>query len=191
VVAMQESLATLYLKNASKALEAATFLSLISLVIVSEISLPIENYNCESGKIFAIDTQKLTAKFSVQVTNVIHSAYSVLNKVFNQSINSVNYQKWYTEISHRVRHSVSKTYTIVNCGSITVYGKTPDAISIVEFGVVEALRNRGIATKLLNHVYADNRFAKVIILHSQDSSADGFYEKTGFIQTGDWYHYVK
>lgn len=191
VVAVQDSAATLYLNNPAKNLEATTFLSLISSTIVSECPLLFDDYKCETGKIYSIDTQNLTPKFCLQVSNVIHSAYSVLNKVFNQSINSVNYQKWYTEISHRVRHGVSKTYTIENCGTLTLYGKVGETLSIVEFGVVEALRKRGIATKLLNHLFADNRLVKRMILYSQDSNADGFYEKTGFVHTGNWYYYEK
>lgn len=172
--------------------ELKDFLYLKCNEILSEFPIDKINTNdilkLNTGKNYVITNPIFDRVCVINVSNEISECYKVAKEVFSSSINETTYQTWYTDLSHRVRHGVSKAYTIENKSTAIVYATEEDVVLISYLGTISKYRNQGYAKFIIDYI-ARELNAKKIILQSQDETSDKFYEKLGFVQYGNYYNY--
>lgn len=188
-IALQDNSSTLYLKNAEDAKIAAEFLAMIANNVQAREQLVLDGFTEEIGNTYIC--KNFTDIRLDSISNRIGDGYDVLCKTFPIAINPTTYEKWYTDLSHRVRHDVSKIYTYDGVCSATAYCKVDDMVMISQLGTLESARGKGIATKLLHHIATDLHPIGAIGLLSQDEVSDKFYERIGFELMEKWYYYER
>lgn len=189
VISLQDNVATVYIKSKDKIPQASEFVKMISNDILSEYPLLLGEYNEEIGNTYHCNEIKNICLD--EVSNNIRDGYAVLSKVFSHSINDKNYNSWYTDLSHRVRHKMSKIYTYNKVCSATAYCNIDGMLLLAQLGTLHEFRNQGLALKMIHHIANDQENVKTISLLSQNSVSDKFYEKNNFQFENHWYYYTK
>lgn len=195
VICAHDNLTVLYLadnNNQEYIKLAADFLSAISDEILAEAALPITHLNEEIGNTYYWNNPQ--ANLLLNVSDRIDDAYSILSQVFPSSINEQEYNRWYTDLSYRIRHGMSRIYSYDGCCSGTAFCCENNAVMIAQLGTLEHQRGKGYALKMIQHIVADcgeiSEISTVALL-SQDRSSDSFYEKIGFELYEHWYYYTR
>jgi len=189
VIGTLDGVATLYLKTEENSASAEEFLCLIANVVLTQDRLITSNYKEEQGNIYVCDNfPQVTLE---GVSEHLQVGYNVLSQVFPNSINTTTYPSWYTDHSHRVRHSVSKIYTYKDCCSVTAYCNIDGNLLLTQIGTLQKSRGQGIATSLIHHSATNQKNINQIIVLSQNEDSDKFYEKIGFCLFGNWYQYTR
>jgi GNAT superfamily N-acetyltransferase len=189
IISIQDNVATFYGNEDDDFEEACNFLSMTTNEVLSEILIPLDEYCVGEGNIYVCkDIQNITLE---NVSHNIDDAYRVLSQVFSEDINEKNYPRWYTDVSHRVRHKVSRVYTYRNICSGTAYCNIDGQLLITKLATVESARGQGLATKMIHHIASHEKDVKRIVLLSQNKTSDRFYEKIGFTFYKNWYYYVR
>lgn len=189
LICVQDNFAVAYLKNKTYTQEVSEFLSLTVNSVLSDYPLNLYKYKIRRGNTYVL--KKWDNVLLENVSNEIQTGYNLLSKVFTKSINSVTYNRWYTDLSHRVRHNMSKIYTYNNACSATAYLFNKGTVMITQLATLEQERGKGLARQLLFHIASDKPNTKEILLLSQSETSDKFYEKIGFIPMAKWYCYER
>lgn len=193
LICIQNNAAFLHIAKAENisllAAEAAGFLSMTVNEIMTQTPLNLEGYELFSGNIYAL---KKWENITLQNTSdSLQEGYNLLSKIFTDCINSTTYNSWYTDMSHRIRHGMSKIYSYDGACSATVYLNDKGTIVIAQLGTIKEKRGMGYAKKLLYHIAANTKNTKEVLLFSQDEHSDKFYEHIGFKPVGKWYSYER
>lgn len=189
LLCVQDNFAVAYLKNESHVEEVSSYLNLTANSVLSEIPLDLAAFRLEVGNTYCLDRwEEMRLE---NVSNELQTGYNLLSKVFTNSINSTTYTRWYTDLSHRVRHEMSKIHTYNGVCSGTVYLCDNGTVMIAQLGTIEQARGQGLAKKMLYHIATVTENTRELLLLSQDKSSDSFYEKIGFTKQANWYYYTR
>lgn len=109
----------LHLKNESYIAEASEFLNVTTNSVIGEYRLSLCGFKEKSGNIYSFKGE--VKKPPIDVDFSLQSGFDVLKRVFPEEINDRSYNSWYADLSHRVRHNMSKIYTIKEKASVTAY----------------------------------------------------------------------
>lgn len=173
----------------SLAAEAAEFVSMLSREILSNRPLPLPGYYFEQGGVYS---RPLFPPEPVNgVTEELSAAYPLLSQVFPDTVNKKNYEKWYADLSHRVRHGMSRVFTLPGAASATIYCVENGCLNVAQLGVLPEVRGQGWGRRMLAQLCAACPAADRLLLLSQDAKSDRFYEHLGFDRPEDWYYYTK
>ncbi|MBR5496045.1 MAG: GNAT family N-acetyltransferase [Oscillospiraceae bacterium] len=94
------------------------------------------------------------------------------------------YQKFYCDISHKIRHGIAKIYGQKDKWCVLrSIGNNFDILSHI--AVSPKLRGQNIGTIAVNKV--SDIAKKDIVIYSRNSGTDVFYTKNGFKKSGNWY----
>lgn len=186
LICTQDNLAVLHLTDESFAKIASDFLKISGNSILSDIELPLYNYHKEVGLTFISNDFK--KEKLENVSNDISSGFNVLSQVFSDDVNSTNHSQWYTDLSHRIRHNMSKIYTYSGC-SATKYCLENKTLFLAQIATLPQSRKQGLATKIISHIAFENNEFDSIILLSRDKFSDNFYHNIGFTSSNKWYYY--
>lgn len=202
---IKNNFADIYIdKDFTEVIELNNFLYLKASEMITELPIDINVKSVEIGNIYELTNpifdrvgcvglggcQGCSVCTQSDISNEIVDCYEVAKEIFPLSINENSYPVWYTDLSHRVRHNMSITYTIKDISTVTAYAMEAGIVLISYLGTVKSKRNQGYATLLLNHISKELKATK-FILQSQDEKSDNFYKKLGFIQEGNYYNYVR
>lgn len=171
------------------AAEAAAFLSLTAGEVLSELPLPLEGFSGESGNAYA--GQPLAPERIEGIKTDISTAYPLLTESFHGMIPEGKYPLWYADFSHRLRHGVSKVYTLPGIVTGSVYGVENGQLLLCQLGVSQKERGGGWARRMIAHICGENPSAARLLLHSRNGDSDRFYRHLGFEKTGQWYYYSR
>lgn len=109
-----------------------------------------------------------------------------VHTILRQSFDGMDcaYDLWYGDMSHRIRHGISKAYTYQNLTTLTVQYDLDGCVFLSQIATLPQHRGKGYATALLKSV-ADAYMAqgKCCILHAEEKNRQ-FYEQAGFAVTG-------
>lgn len=187
LIGEEDGLAVLWCSSHEQVIEAAEFLPLLTREVLSEMPLRLPGFLEEQGTIY--ERQPFDPLLLDGVKTDIGSAYPLLTEVFPGIVPEGNYEKWYADFSHRLRHGMSKVYTLPGVVTATAYCLENGRLMLSQLGVAEAERGKGWGKQMLAHICADNLPFSRLILHSQDKVSDGFYTHMGFEAVGKWYYY--
>lgn len=171
--------------------ELKNFILLKASEIITELPIDISHKNLEVGNIYSY-TSPIFDRVSFiknEISNDAKDCYNVAKKVFQNAINDKTYSVWYTDLSHRVRHNMSKLFTIKEIATATAYANEEGVVLISYLGTIDEYQKQGYAKFLLHHISKELNADK-LVLQSKDEVTNKFYEKLGFTQDGKYYNYT-
>lgn len=192
VLCVQDGFTVLWTRDSTpeRLTEAAEFLPFTAEAFLTEVPLPLEGYRIESGNSYCCETTACNHRLSSRVhCNDLDEGFQILSQVFPEAINQRSYAQWYTDISHRVRHGVSKLYTIDQVCVGVRYGIEEGWLGISQLATLPEQRGRGLAGEMLSHIAAETMPEQGLLVQSQTPASDRFYERAGYTRCGRWYTY--
>lgn len=99
-------------------------------------------------------------------------AYSVIKTGFE-----IEFEPWYLDMSHRVRHNISRLYGLCGSALAVQYAVNGEAL-ISQVATLPDQRGKGFASRLILSVCGELRDYSVYVLCENELT--GFYRKNGF-----------
>lgn len=103
----------------------------------------------------------------------LDKVYKIIKTSFD-----INYDSWYTDISHRIRHGVAKARTLDGSALIVQHDLNGEAL-LSQIATLPESRRQGNAARLIKAVCGELSESSVFILC--EDSLQPFYEKLGFV----------
>ncbi len=103
-------------------------------------------------------------------------AYQIIKTGFD-----FEFEPWYLDMSHRVRHGVSRLYGLDGAALAVQYNQNGEAL-ISQVATLPEKRGKGCARRLISAVCAELQDSEVFVLC--EDKLLGFYEKIGFVPEG-------
>lgn len=94
----------------------------------------------------------------------------------------IAFEPWYLDMSHRVRHAVTKCCTFDDKAALVVQHNINGEALLSQVAVRKAHRGEGLGIKLVASVAASLAASEVYVVC--ENSLVGFYEKCGFVKAG-------
>lgn len=161
--------------------EAEMFINMtkpVTAEIDSETSLQLDDrYQGKHRTLFRVKSGETDINTSnVKVNGCTEKCFEILTNSFD---NMLSYDDWYVDISHRIRHNVSKLY-LYEGTTVTQQFNINGFIFLSHIATAEAQRGRGTARKLLRLIgrAAEDR-GESAYLFALDHRRS-FYETIGF-----------
>lgn len=105
-------------------------------------------------------------------------------KIISSSFEGIEYNSWYVDISHRVRHGISKVYTYMNATTCTMQYNLDGKVFLSQIATLPTERGKGYASKLVSHVAGIYSLeGKDVWLNCKEDKLT-FYENIGFVNEG-------
>ncbi len=104
-------------------------------------------------------------------------------EILKEGFPGINYEQWYTDINHKIRHNISRVY-VYNGATATVMADMNDSVFIALLASKKAVRGTGAAKNLLRSlgVHFEKQGKEVSILCKEELIP--FYRKAGFYECG-------
>ncbi len=142
---------------------------------------------CDDGIIM-----KTVKKAEISIAYVEIDEYPRLMDLFDfENYESAQFESWYVDVSHRIRHNCAKAYALkVNDEIISsaifssIYNN--DAI-LTSVQTLPEFRRMGYGSMLVSEMIGDIR-GSVYLMREKDKN-ESFYKKLGFENTGIWRMY--
>ena len=174
---------TISMNNADKA-EIAEFLCVIG--CNSCLCEDLGNYaDCYDEGVIMMSERK--AEFTLPYTET--DEYPKLMDLFNfQDYGKADFEAWYVDVSHRIRHGTAKAYSVNVNDEIVSSGifssiHNGDAI-LTSVNTAPEFRRMGYGSVLVSHMMCDVS-GKVFLMREADKN-EHFYSRLGFKNTGKW-----
>lgn len=106
----------------------------------------------------------------------LDDVFSILKTAFK-----IDYESWYADMSHRIRHNVAAARTLGNSALIIQHDLNGEAL-LSQIATAPDSRNRGNAKKLIKAVCAELSPSEVFVI-CEDNLKE-FYRKIGFEPAG-------
>lgn len=185
--------AVLFCADTAHAGEAEGFLPLIADEVLADLPLSLPGYKASSGGIYAMEQPR--GELLRGVTEEIGAAYEILRSVFPDGINEQNRMQWHADLSHRIRHGMSRVFTLDGSCTGTLYFTEEGQLALSQLATLPSARGQGLARRMIGHiaaaVRADGQAFERMILMSQNAASDGFYEHIGFRRIGSYTIYER
>lgn len=170
-------------------IELKNFILLNASEISAEREIDIGHKSLDTGKTYTSSPIFDRVSFVEEtISNTTKDCYAIAEEVFLADMSDDVKQMWYTDLSHRVRHGMTITYTIPNISTAIAYAFEDGVVLITYLATIQEYQNQGYAKFLLQHI-ANELKANKLILQSKDEISDKFYEKLGFTQVGEYFNY--
>ena len=173
--------------NAQKKRELESFLQNNACGVFCERKLRLNGFFKTKGSVFL--KKKVTGTKRNDITTGIGEACDILSEVFDEYKSSDDKTALYCDISHRVRHGISKVYSIKGASTLTAYCKEINSVLICDAATRKPYRGKGYFKLLLSHMAGDCYRAVDIYAASRDKTSDKVYKKLGFKKQYKWYLY--
>ncbi len=115
--------------------------------------------------------------------------YPKLMDIFNlDNYESWDFEAWYVDLSHRIRHGTAKAYSLnINNQIVTsaVFSSIYDGDAILSSVYTEpAFRKKGYGKMLVSYMLCDIK-GRVHLMREADKN-ENFYKSLGFVNNGIW-----
>lgn len=133
-----------------------------------------------------------SSKNEIMMQGAVIDEYPKLMDLFNfVDYDNQDFKSWYVDISHRVRHSTAKAYTLNVDGEIISSGILSsvydgDAI-LTAVRTADEMRGMGYGSCLVANICCDVK-GTVYLMRDIDRN-ESFYSRLGFVNTGKWRMY--
>ena len=102
----------------------------------------------------------------------LSAVYEILKTAFD-----IDFETWYTDMSHRIRHGIAKARTLENSALIVQYDLNGEAL-LSQIATVPEKRGQGSASRLIKAVCGELSDSAVYVLCQDDLIP--FYSRIGF-----------
>ncbi len=130
-----------------------------------------------------------TTKWEPVQTDAVVDEYPKLMDLFNfTDYNTQDFQSWYVDISHRVRHGTAKAYTLCNDNGIIASGILSSIVGddaiLSAVRCTDAQRRKGYGSALVKHICND--VCGTVCIMREKGTNEAFYQRLGFKENGNW-----
>lgn len=145
----------------------------------------IDNFSRYDEGIIMVSDRK--TEYSLPYTEI--DEYPKLMDLFNfQDYDKADFEAWYVDISHRIRHNTAKAYSVNVNNEIVSSGifssiHNNDAI-LTSVNTAPEFRRMGYGSLLVSHMMCD--ISGRVFLMREKNKNEHFYSRLGFINTGKW-----
>lgn len=153
--------------------------------LLSDDSFELNNYiKVETGIVMASEK-----KVELNVPYAEIDDFPKLMDIYNlDDYDNWNFEAWYVDLNHRIRHNTAKAYALKVSGEIissavfsSIYS---DKAILTSVHTDPAFRNIGYAGALVSHMIWDIK-GKIYLMREKDKN-ESFYKKLGFENIGIW-----
>ncbi len=196
-ICIQDGFAVLWIADGEesfrkkKAAEAAEFLPMAADYLLSELPLEGITEEFEPTEGYTFVCREYPPKELEGITENVQVAFPILSRVFPESVNQKCYLQWYADHSHRIRHGMSRVFTLDGVCTGTCYACEDGFLGVNQLATLPEHRKEGWAKAMLSHMTFAVRPEKGILLQSQNPESDRFYERLGFLPVEKWYSYER
>lgn len=125
-------------------------------------------------------TAKIKSKKSEDLNDNcdLKAVYNIIASGFGE----FDFDLWYTDTSHKIRHNLAKCYVYKNASSVTASFFGDDTVFLSQVSTLKTERHKGYASEMLHEVtgiYKD----KTVYLIAEENKRP-FYKSAGFTVTG-------
>ncbi|MCM1024603.1 MAG: GNAT family N-acetyltransferase [Prevotella sp.] len=155
----------------------------VAIEVKSDVALQLcSAYDLKHRTLFHVKSGKNDVDFErVKVNCCTDRCFEILNESFD---NMLSYDDWYVDISHRIRHGVSKLY-LYDSTTITQQFNINGFIFLSHIATAKSQRGRGTARSLLRLLGAEaEKRGENAYLFALDRRRS-FYETIGFEPVGE------
>lgn len=116
----------------------------------------------------------------------LDGAFAILREAFGEEQYSEGrYSSWYCEMSHNIRHGVSRLYAAENA-TATALCIGEEQVVLNQVAVLPSGQGKGIGRGLVQRV-AGQFPGRRVFVYSRNAGTDQFYRKAGFSYFEDWF----
>ncbi len=108
----------------------------------------------------------------------LSEVYSIVGRVFD-----VEFEPWYLDMSHRVRHGVAKCFTYKDLSACVLQHDINGEALISQVATIPEYRGKGFAKSLVLEVCRRCENSDVYVIC--EDRLTGFYESIGFVAAGE------
>ncbi len=126
-----------------------------------------------------------TGDCEIKIDNFINLVADGFDDYEKAKTDNEFYQKFYCDISHKIRHGIAKIYGEKDKWCVLRSIGDGDFDILSHIAVSPKLRGQNIGTIAVNKV--SDIAKKDIVIYSRNSGTDIFYQKNGFNKSGNWY----
>lgn len=130
-----------------------------------------------------------TAKKELHCDDAFIDFYPRLMDIYNiQDYDNVDFEAWYVDLSHRIRHGAAKAYALCRGGDIISSGIFSsiwqDSAVLSSVITAPSYRHCGYGSALVSEMICDIK-GSVYIMREKDKN-ESFYSNLGFVNNGIW-----
>lgn len=130
--------------------------------------------NVYNGKIYDIE--------DINKAPSLQKAYEIIASGFD----NIDFDFWYVDMSHRIRHGISKTFTYQNSSTATVQFDTGKEVFLSQIATLPQMQKKGLASALLRQIATRyTKENKLVYLFAKPKLRE-FYNHTGFDTKGEF-----
>lgn len=93
-----------------------------------------------------------------------------------------DFDLWYTDTSHKIRHNLARCYVYKNASSVTASFFGDDTVFLSQVSTLKTERHKGYASRMLHEVTGLYK-GKTVYLIAEENKRP-FYKSAGFVITG-------
>lgn len=127
--------------------------------------------NCELVNLMKFSDGRSKCDFRTDMS--LSDVFAIIREGFD-----IEFEPWYLDMSHRVRHGVTRCCTVDNKAALVIQHDINGEALLSQVASLKAHRGEGFAKKLVSSVAASLAPSEVFVVCK--NSLTGFYEKCGF-----------
>lgn len=138
-----------------------------------------KNLSADYNTVYAMRFCGEAVSDEITETKSPDEVYSIIKTGFD-----IDYEPWYLDMSHRIRHGVSRAFRLDRKAALVVQHDINGEALISQVAVVPEYRGRGYASKLLKAVCSTLSPSECFVIC--EPKLQNFYEKAGFALVADY-----
>ena len=171
--------------------ELADFVKMTGAVTVAvnpEAACPLEGFDRQAGSLMRAEGRRSPSDRLPE--GKIDQAYAILSSAYPEKFYPAMRENWYLEMSHYLRHGLSKLYHLEDRATVTVLCENETMAVINQVAVLPQAQRQGLGGRLMQGVL-QTLPGKTVFVYSRNPSTDLFYQRQGFEPAGRWLEYHK
>lgn len=147
-----------------------------------------DEFSYETGGLYEYQSRDVIITTEVLVNHSISECYNIIKDAFYSDFTQEEYERWYVDMSHKIRHGVSQVYNIEQKSSVTLQSRDETYVVLSQIATQGQYQEQGLAKTLIELIASQN-LDKRVVLYSKNKQSDAFYEKVGFGYKEQWHNY--
>ncbi|WP_270740042.1 GNAT family N-acetyltransferase [Massilioclostridium coli] len=143
----------------------------------------------KTGSLMVCSNPVSTSGISLS-NGTIEQAFQILQQTFPEEYSQQSHDSWYCEMSHYIRHGVSKLFVTPGQATATLFCENSKLAVLNQIAVCSSLQGNGIGSQfvgsLVNHLLHEK---KSVWVYSRNQRTDRFYQRLGFVTVEQWCEY--
>lgn len=195
VISKLDRALVLYLTDKSDFNELIEFIDIIgysSILLDNKYSYKFSNINFNTGKIMKLNKSiNIIKNISIEKDISLKKVYLLLKECTSETFSVPEFEPFYLDMSHRVRHNTARCYGVVEdsrcIACAMTSSETYNNAILSAVAVAPDNRRKGLGKLIVENICFDLQLSnKDIYIYRQEKENIEFYKSIGFIDFGEW-----